>query len=71
MGAHAWGVSLAGGPTALVERYNVKEDRWEEQDPLSVPRCGMQLVAVDDFLLAVGGSGSNGDTYLATTERFA
>ena len=58
-----------GAPLASVERYNVNEDRWEEQDPLAAPREGLQMVAIDDGLLAVGGW-MYGKGHVSTVERY-
>jgi hypothetical protein len=47
---------------SVVEVYDPATDQWSSLPPLSVPRRGLSLVAVDKTLYAIGGN--DGQTQL-------
>lgn len=45
--------------TNEVERYSLKSKKWEEISPMQERRCAHAVLAFDDRIYAIGGSGPN------------
>jgi N-acetylneuraminic acid mutarotase len=52
------------------EKYNVKDNRWEFQEPLVTARHGLSAVSINDKIYVIGGGPEPGLSVTNVNEIF-
>ena len=66
---YAIGGIQSSAPAATVTRYDPQGQSWSTRTPMSTPREGVGVAAIDSYIYAVGGN-TTGSNPVSTLERY-